>query len=54
MSFSVLKTTMLGILTFGGAYSNHLLATAAASAEVGLKSIGIVRVMSSPLKVMQY
>jgi 1-aminocyclopropane-1-carboxylate deaminase len=32
-----------GILTFGGAYSNHLIATAAASALVGLKSIGIVR-----------
>ena len=32
-----------GILTFGGAYSNHLVATAAACAKVGLKSIGIVR-----------
>jgi 1-aminocyclopropane-1-carboxylate deaminase len=32
-----------GILTFGGAYSNHLLATAAACNEASLKSIGIVR-----------
>lgn len=32
-----------GILTFGGAYSNHLLATAAACNLAGLKSIGIVR-----------
>ena len=33
----------IGILTFGGAYSNHLVATAAACAESGLRSIGIVR-----------
>lgn len=32
-----------GILTFGGAYSNHLLATAAACARLGLKSVGVVR-----------
>lgn len=32
-----------GILTFGGAYSNHLLATAAACKKAGLRSIGIVR-----------
>jgi 1-aminocyclopropane-1-carboxylate deaminase len=32
-----------GILTFGGAYSNHLVATAAACAKFGLRSIGIVR-----------
>lgn len=32
-----------GILTFGGAYSNHLLATAAACHELGLRSCGIVR-----------
>lgn len=32
-----------GLLTFGGAYSNHLIATAAACQKVGLKSIGIVR-----------
>jgi len=31
------------LLTFGGAYSNHLYATAAAAAELGIKSIGVVR-----------
>lgn len=31
------------ILTFGGAYSNHLLATASACNAFGIKSIGIVR-----------
>jgi 1-aminocyclopropane-1-carboxylate deaminase len=31
------------LLTFGGAYSNHLVATAAAAQRNGLKSIGIVR-----------
>lgn len=32
-----------GILTFGGAFSNHLVATAAACEKANLKSIGIVR-----------
>lgn len=31
------------LITFGGAYSNHLLAVAAAAAENGFSSIGIVR-----------
>lgn len=31
------------ILTFGGAYSNHIYATAAAAAACGLKSIGLIR-----------
>lgn len=31
------------VLTFGGAYSNHLVATAAAAQLAGLKSVGIVR-----------
>lgn len=31
------------LLTFGGAYSNHIYATAAAAAEFGFKSIGIIR-----------
>ncbi len=31
------------LLTFGGAYSNHIFATAAAAHELGLKSIGIIR-----------
>lgn len=32
-----------GMLTFGGAYSNHIAATAACCYENGLKSIGIIR-----------
>ncbi len=31
------------ILTFGGAYSNHIYATAAAAGELRLKSIGVIR-----------
>lgn len=31
------------ILTFGGAFSNHIAATAAAGKEVGFKTIGIIR-----------
>ena len=31
------------LLTFGGAFSNHILATAAAAAEYGFKSAGIIR-----------
>jgi 1-aminocyclopropane-1-carboxylate deaminase len=31
------------VLTFGGAYSNHIYATAAAASELGLQSIGIIR-----------
>jgi len=31
------------VLTFGGAYSNHIYATAAACKELGLKSIGVIR-----------
>ncbi len=32
-----------GILTFGGAYSNHIIATALAAKKEGLNSIGIIR-----------
>lgn len=32
-----------GILTFGGAYSNHIAATAAACREFGFRSIGVIR-----------
>lgn len=32
-----------GILTFGGGYSNHLLATAAACKKMGFSSVGVVR-----------
>src|SRR6202012_292500 len=31
------------LVTFGGAYSNHLLATAAAASKFGFKSTGLVR-----------
>ena len=31
------------VLTFGGAFSNHIVATAVAAHEMGLKSIGIIR-----------
>lgn len=37
-----------GILTFGGAFSNHLIATAAAAFHAGLASVGIVRGIYSP------
>ncbi len=33
----------LGVFTFGGAYSNHLLATASAANRANIKSIGFVR-----------
>lgn len=46
LKYNILQTKHLkkeGILTFGGAYSNHLLATAHVCFKHGLKSIGIVR-----------
>ncbi|HEV7329608.1 MAG TPA: pyridoxal-phosphate dependent enzyme [Flavisolibacter sp.] len=36
------------ILTFGGAYSNHIVATAAAAKMAGLKSIGVIRGERAP------
>ncbi|MEB3768006.1 1-aminocyclopropane-1-carboxylate deaminase/D-cysteine desulfhydrase [Acinetobacter sp. MD2] len=33
----------MGVLTFGGAYSNHIAATAYAAHALGLQSIGIIR-----------
>jgi 1-aminocyclopropane-1-carboxylate deaminase len=36
------------ILTFGGAYSNHIAATAAACKEAGLKAVGIIRGEEAP------
>ncbi len=38
-----LQTNQRGILTFGGAYSNHLVATACVAQAAGLSSIGVVR-----------
>lgn len=40
---NALQQSSAGIVTFGGAYSNHLVATAYACKEAGLKSTGIVR-----------
>lgn len=37
------KGAYQGILSFGGAFSNHLAATAAACHELGIKSVGIIR-----------
>jgi 1-aminocyclopropane-1-carboxylate deaminase len=37
------STSHKTILTFGGAFSNHIYATAAAAAEEGLQCIGIIR-----------
>ena len=31
------------LVTYGGAYSNHIVATAAAAKEIGMKSVGIIR-----------
>jgi 1-aminocyclopropane-1-carboxylate deaminase len=46
LKFNLEEALKLGhttLLTFGGAYSNHIYATAAAAHELGLKSIGIIR-----------
>ncbi|MGB0402553.1 MAG: 1-aminocyclopropane-1-carboxylate deaminase/D-cysteine desulfhydrase [Salibacteraceae bacterium] len=46
LKFNILKAQEKktnSILTFGGAYSNHILATAAACSLNGLRSIGIIR-----------
>ena len=40
---NALKSDHKTILTFGGAWSNHLVATAFASNSLGIKSVGIVR-----------
>lgn len=38
-----LQAGKTGIVTFGGAWSNHIVATAAAAAEAGLQATGIIR-----------
>ncbi|MDB5273309.1 MAG: 1-aminocyclopropane-carboxylate deaminase [Chitinophagaceae bacterium] len=46
LKYNLLEAQRLGLdtlITFGGAYSNHLYATAEAAHHVGFKSIGIVR-----------
>ena len=50
------KNNIKTILTFGGTYSNHIIATAFACKENGLKSIGIIRgeeVLNETLKEAQ-
>ena len=36
------------LLTFGGAYSNHVVATACAAKENGLRSIGTLKIPARP------
>ncbi len=46
LKYNLIKARKLGfdtILTFGGAYSNHIAATAAAGKLVGLQTIGVIR-----------
>jgi 1-aminocyclopropane-1-carboxylate deaminase len=46
LKYNLEQASRLGkdtLLTFGGAYSNHIYATAAAAREAGLKSIGVIR-----------
>lgn len=46
LKYNIGEAVRLGhrqLLTFGGAYSNHIAATAAAAKLTGLKSIGIIR-----------
>ena len=38
-----IKTNKKSIATFGGPWSNHLVATAAACKKLGIKSVGYVR-----------
>lgn len=40
---AVLQTTHRTLLTFGGAYSNHIYATAAAASALNLHAIGVIR-----------
>ncbi len=46
LKYNLVEAANLGhqkLLTFGGAYSNHIYATAAAAHELGFESIGIIR-----------
>jgi 1-aminocyclopropane-1-carboxylate deaminase len=43
------QTNKKTVLTYGGAYSNHIVATAAAAQIAGLKSIGIIRGEEPPV-----
>lgn len=46
LKYNLAEAIRLGhktLLTFGGAYSNHIYSTAAAANELGLESIGVIR-----------
>lgn len=46
LKYNLIEASTLGyqtLLTFGGAYSNHIIATAAAGHEYGFKTIGVIR-----------
>lgn len=46
LKYNVIEAKALGhntLLTFGGAYSNHIAATAYAGKEYGIKTIGVIR-----------
>jgi len=43
LKYNIKEAGNLPILTFGGAFSNHIAATAAACNRLGIKSIGIIR-----------
>ena len=46
LKYNLLEAKQRGnktVLTFGGAYSNHISATAAAGKEMGIKTIGVIR-----------
>ena len=45
---AAIQQNCAGILTFGGAFSNHLIATAAAAQANNIESIGIVRGIPEP------
>ena len=57
LRFNILAASTQGydtLLTFGGPWSNHLMATAAAARCLGLKSIGIVRGGHSPTPALRF
>ncbi|NQY09340.1 MAG: pyridoxal-phosphate dependent enzyme [Flavobacteriales bacterium] len=44
LKYNLIEAQKIGkLLTFGGAYSNHIFATAWAAHQLGLKSVGIIR-----------
>jgi 1-aminocyclopropane-1-carboxylate deaminase len=43
LKYNIKSANGLPILTFGGAFSNHIAATASAGSRLGIKSIGVIR-----------